>query len=83
MNRSQIQTSMLAEEADDQYLTIDEQNERYISNLEQEWKERMDANQHEFKRERDSLVKQADKERKSLNNEIGWYGIRKSVRLFV
>lgn len=70
LNRSQLRTSMLVEEADHRYLTIDQQNEMEMSNLDKEWQQRLDTTLAQFNRERNSLISQAEKERSSLHQQI-------------
>lgn len=73
LNQSEIRNSKLAEEADDHYFTIDEQNHLLVKKIESKWQKKLDACQLKFQKEQEEFARQAAEENANLQNEIGLY----------
>ncbi|XP_076802141.1 uncharacterized protein LOC143446407 [Clavelina lepadiformis] len=70
LERSELRNSKIIEEVDDRYVTIDQQNERRISNSEKKWAKKLNSVQRNFDRERDAIVSQSNLERDTLKKEL-------------
>jgi len=73
LERSELRTSKLIDEADDHYLSMDQQTERRMSVVERKWAKKINSLQQGHKRERESIVAQFNQDKEALRAEIGTY----------
>ncbi|XP_064515704.1 ninein isoform X3 [Pseudopipra pipra] len=62
--------SLMASEVDDHHAAIERRNEYNLRKLDEEYKERIAALKNEFRREREQILQQANKQRLELEQEI-------------